>query len=81
MTKSLTILGFLILGFDAADLTITGVAVLAVVILMIAFWLAGGFTRAFWVADDPTEPQRTYPPVTTCRVNQDYVDPFAEDAR
>jgi|GEM_PF-2863088 len=48
----LLLVGLLLLGFDVARLTITGVAVLGVLLMVIAFWLYGGLTRRFWFADD-----------------------------
>ena len=88
MTKALTILGFLILGFDAADLTITGIAVLALVILLVAAWLGGVFTADFWIAPDSArlgdvdqELDRLYPPVTARTVNHDYTTPGFTETR
>ena len=51
MTRLLTVAGFLTLGFDAADFTITGLSVAAVLVLLIAAWLGGVFTEEFWIAD------------------------------
>lgn len=57
--RVLLVTGLLLLGFDAADITITGVSVLATVIMLIALWLAGGFTRDFWILDeDATDARR-----------------------
>lgn len=81
MIKALTMTGLLLLGYDAADLIITGIAVLAVAILLIAFWLAGGFTPAFWIdpnsealSEVDVELDRLYPPVPARHVTRDYVD-------
>ncbi|WP_242086035.1 hypothetical protein [Microbacterium lacticum] len=60
MIRFLIAAGLLLLGFDAADFTITGVSVLATVIMLIALWLAGGFTRDFWILDeDATDARRS----------------------
>lgn len=60
MIRLLIAAGLLLLGFDAADFTITGVSVLATVIMLIALWLAGGFTRDFWILDeDATDARRS----------------------
>ncbi len=59
MIRLLIVTALLLLAFDSADFTITGVSVLAVVLLLIALWLAGGFTRDFWILDeDATDARR-----------------------
>lgn len=52
MIRLLIVAALMLLAFDSADFTITGVSVLAVVLLLIALWLAGGFTRSFWILDE-----------------------------
>lgn len=52
--RVLLLAGLVLCGFDVAQLRITGIFLLGVVFLVIAFWLFGGFTAAFWVADAET---------------------------
>ncbi|MFT4051586.1 MAG: hypothetical protein QM677_04955 [Microbacterium sp.] len=46
--------GLVLLGFDAADFTITGPSVLATLFIVIGLWLGGVFTVDAWVCDDET---------------------------
>ena len=50
--KALLVAGLLLIGFDVARLTMTGVAVLGVLFIAIVMWAAGVFTRAFWIEDE-----------------------------
>lgn len=51
---ALVFAGLLLLGFDVADFTVTGLSVLAAVLIAIGLWLGGAFSRAAWIADDET---------------------------
>lgn len=44
----LVILGFLLLGFDGADFTITGLSLLAAILIGIGLWLGGAFSADAW---------------------------------
>jgi len=46
--------GLALLAFDAADFTITGIAVLGALIIVIGAWVGGLFTREAWICDDET---------------------------
>ncbi len=59
MIRLLIVAALLLLAFDSADFTITGISVLAVVLLLIALWLAGGFTRSFWILDEDADARRS----------------------
>ena len=50
----LVVAGVLLLGFDAADFTVTGLSVLAALLIGLGLWVGGAFTRAAWVCDDET---------------------------
>ena len=53
MMRVLLIVGLILIGFDVARLNMTGVAMLGVVFLILAAFLAGVFTRDFWISDNP----------------------------
>lgn len=46
--------GLALFGFDVARLTMSGLAVAGVVLMVVAFYMWGAFTRDFWFADDPS---------------------------
>lgn len=50
----LVLAGFLLLGFDAADFSITGLSLLAAFLIGLGLWLGGAFRRSTWIADDET---------------------------
>lgn len=50
----LLVTGLLLLGFDAADFTITGISILALLLIALGLWVGGAFDRSQWVADDET---------------------------
>jgi hypothetical protein len=52
--RVLLLCGLVLLAFDVARLNITGVALLGIVLMTISAFLAGVFTREFWIADDET---------------------------
>lgn len=51
---AMVIAGLLMLGFDAADFTITGLSLLGALLIAIGLWVGGAFTRAAWIADAET---------------------------
>ena len=50
--RILIVLGLLLLGFDCADFTVTGITILAIVFFLLAAYFAGAFTREFWFDDE-----------------------------
>ena len=50
---ALFIAGLILFAFDVARLNMTGIALAGVVLMAIAYWLWGAFTRGFWITDDP----------------------------
>jgi len=52
-TRVIFLAGLALFGFDVARLNMTGVAVAGVVLMVIAFYIWGAFTRSFWIDDDP----------------------------
>lgn len=53
MTRRIILFAALLLiGFDIARLTITGVFLAGVVLMLVAGYLYGATTAAFWIADD-----------------------------
>ena len=51
--RVLIVIGLLIIAFDCADFTVTGVSVLGAVHIGAGAYLAGVFTREFWIEDEP----------------------------
>ena len=51
---AMVVAGLLMLGFDAADFTITGLSLLGALLIALGLWVGGAFTRAAWIADAET---------------------------
>ena len=54
---AMVVAGLLMLGFDAADFTITGLSLLGALLIALGLWVGGAFTRAAWIADAETSPR------------------------
>ena len=54
MVRFLFWAGWVLLVFDVADFSVSGLMVLTVVCWLVAAWLSGLFTRGAWIADDAT---------------------------
>lgn len=48
-------IGLALIGFDVARLTMTGVAVLGVVLVVLLAWMRGILARDWWIEDDPSD--------------------------
>lgn len=53
----LVVVGFFLLGVDAADFSIGGLGLLAALIVALGLWVGGWFDRSTWFADEETSAQ------------------------
>lgn len=47
--------GIGVLAADAADFSISGLSILAVLLLTVGLWVGGAFDRSQWVTDEPDD--------------------------